>query len=181
MLYFWIILKHFIIISCLFLMLTWDWACNTSNITYCWFCHGNNCIPFNCLNYYNASSELLCFLSCASLPPITPTWYCSRLTPSIHPYAVSPDLVNLWLDSMFISPVLELSWEICWCTTITQLFRVSSISLKVHLTQTADLEPLEWTSYSIVGAFSVLLKKSSFLNQCTPGYVHVCTNLGDFW
>ena len=77
------------------------------------------------------------------LPPTTLTWYCSRLTPSIHPYAVSPDLLNLWLDSMFISP-LELSWDIRWCTIATQSVIVSS--RKVQLMQT----PVDkgWSLYS---------------------------------
>ena len=88
------------------------------------------------------------------LPPITPTWYCSRLTPSIHPYAVSPDLVNLWLDSMFISP-LELSWEIRWCTTATQ--SVIELSRKVQVTQILEdvlIRPYS-TSGDCCGALSV--------------------------
>ena len=73
----------------------------------------------------------------------TPIWWSVRLTPSIHPYAVSPDLLNLWLDSMFISP-LEVSWEIRWCTTATQ--PVELLSRKVQLTQI----PVEvgWSWYS---------------------------------
>ena len=67
------------------------------------------------------------------IPPTTRTWFWVKLTPSIHPYAVSPDLMNLWLDSMFISP-LKLSWEIRLCTTATQL--VIELSRKVQVTQT---------------------------------------------
>ena len=78
-------------------------------------------------------------------PPTTPTWYLSRLTPSIHPYAVSPDLLNLWLDSMFISP-LELSWDIRWCTTATQLDVLGSI--KVQRTHTLA-EVMFTNSYSM--------------------------------
>ena len=74
--------------------------------------------------------------------PITPTWYCSRLTPSIQPDAVSPDLINLWLDSMFISP-LELSWEIRWCTTATQ--SLVELSRKVQLTQRPA--GVDWMEY----------------------------------
>ena len=109
------------------------------------------------------------------LPPITPTWYCSRLTPSIHPYAVSPDLVNLWLDSMFISP-LELSWEICWCTTATQ--SVAELSRKVQVMQT--LEDVLIRSYSTSGdccsALSVYLFFNSIINAN-----YMSTNLGGYW
>ena len=51
----------------------------------------------------------------------------------VSPDAVSPDLFNLWLDSMLISP-LELSWEIRWCTTATQ--SVTELSRKVQVMQT---------------------------------------------
>ena len=90
---------------------------------------------------------------CFLLPPITPIWYCSMSTPSIHPYAVSPDLLNLWLDSMFISP-LEPSLDIRWCTIATQ--SVAELSRKVQLIQTpADVAPRlysmenDWLLFSI--------------------------------
>ena len=79
------------------------------------------------------------------LPRTTPTWNCSTSIPSIHPYEVSPDLLNLWLHSMFISP-LELSWEIRWCTTATQ--SEVDLSKKVQVMQTPV--EVDWISYSII-------------------------------
>ena len=74
----------------------------------------------------------------------TPIWYSIRFV-WIHPCAVSPDLVNLWLDSMFISP-LELSWEICWCSTTRQLVGVLLINIQV----TQAWVEFECKSYIIV-------------------------------
>ena len=112
----------------------------------------------------------------ALLPPTTtPTRYSVRLTPSIHPYAVSPDLLNLWLDSMFISP-LELSWEIRWCTTATQ----SVIELsweKVQVMQT--WVEVAWSLY--VDCCGILSKYYFYNFLTTTIHINILlttTNLG---
>ena len=84
-----------------------------------------------------------------SVASITPTWFWVKFTPSIHPYAVSPDLLNLWLDSMFISPLdLELSWEIRWCTTATQ--SVAELSRNIQVIQTLPSLGLNFVSKKIL-------------------------------